>query len=75
MCWQVERERGRLTQRSVHQQRQTREQEMLHYQWFADMGNVDAQRAVGHMLTHGALQDPVRALRYFEWASEPYASS
>ncbi|KAK9842763.1 hypothetical protein WJX74_002011 [Apatococcus lobatus] len=66
----VERERGRLTQRSVHQQRQTREQEMMHYQWFADMGNVDAQRAVGHMLTHGNLQDPARALQYFRRAAE-----
>ncbi len=37
---------------------------MLHYQWFADFGNVDAARAVAHMLTHGSLRDYDQAIYY-----------
>lgn len=40
---------------------------MLHYQWFADFGNVDAARAVAHMLTHGALRDYEQAIYYLRW--------
>jgi TPR repeat protein len=36
-------------------------------QWFADLGNVDAQRAVGQILSAGgAGRDPEQALRYFQ---------
>lgn len=43
----------------------TREQEMLHYQWFADMGNMDAARVVGKMLSSGGSHNSDQALRYF----------
>ena len=43
----------------------SREQEMLHYQWFADMGYVDAQRAVGRLLSQGGAELAEKALRYF----------
>ncbi len=45
--------------------RPSREQEVLHYQWFADLGSVEAQRAVGQIFSHGALRNPEQALRYF----------
>lgn len=36
---------------------------------FADLGNVDAQRAVGQILSAGgAGRDPEQALRYFQCA-------
>jgi TPR repeat protein len=38
--------------------------QVLHYQWFADFGNVDAARAVAHMLSHGAARDYEQAIRY-----------
>ncbi len=40
--------------------------QVLHYQWFADFGNVDAARAVAHMLTHGSLRDYEQALYYLK---------
>lgn len=43
----------------------SREQELLHYQWFADMGYVDAQRAVGRLLAHGGPEMAIKALHYF----------
>ena len=43
----------------------TREQELLHYQWFADMGYVDAQRAVGRLLANGGPEMATKALHYF----------
>ncbi len=47
----------------------TREQQQLHYQWFADLGSTEAKRALGQMLTQGAHRDPVSALRYFRSAA------
>ena len=47
----------------------TGENEVLHLQWFADMGNVDAQRMLGRLLAQGSgPQDLRRALRYFRCA-------
>ncbi len=46
----------------------TREQQVLHYQWFADLGSAEAQRALGQMLTQGVQRDPEQAFRYFRWA-------
>ena len=46
----------------------TREQQQLHYQWFADLGSTEAKRALGQMLTQGAQRDPAAALRYFRSA-------
>ena len=55
----------RLSHKTAHVARPpSSEQEVLHYQWFADFGNVDAARAVAHMLSHGAGRDYERALRY-----------
>lgn len=46
-------------------------QDVLHYQWFADLGNVDAQRAVGQILSaSGTQRDPVQAARYFQQAAD-----
>ncbi len=55
----------RLSSKAVVNSRRSREQEVLHYRWFADLGNSDAARALGQMLSHGALRDPEQALRYF----------
>ena len=45
---------------------------MLHFQWFADMGNAEAQRTLGQMLNQGGQQrDPQQALRYFRCAHDP----
>ena len=65
-CAQVER--VRLSSKAVVNSRRSREQEVLHYRWFADLGNSDAARALGQMLSHGALRDPEQALRYFRCA-------
>ena len=43
--------------------------QVLHYQWFADFGNVDAARAVAHMLSHGAARDYEQAIRYLRQAA------
>ena len=61
-------ERVRLNSKAVASSRRSREQEVLHYRWFADLGNSDAARALGQMLSHGALRDPEQALRYFRCA-------
>lgn len=49
----------------------TREQQVLHYQWFADLGSAEAQRALGQMLTQGVQRDPEQAFRYFRCAYLP----
>lgn len=36
----------------------------LHYQWFADFGNVDAAREAARLLAHGASRDYEAAARY-----------
>ena len=59
-------ERVRLNDKTASMRRPSKEQEMLHYQWFADLGSVEAQRAVGHLFSHGSLRDPDQALRYFK---------
>lgn len=61
-------ERVRLDLKSAAASRRSSEQEVLHYQWFADLGNTDAARAVGQMLSSGSLRDPQQALRYFRQA-------
>ena len=47
----------------------TIEQEMLHYQWFADHGHAEAAKAVAHLLTHGEDQDLGAALDYLMQAA------
>lgn len=42
----------------------SREQEVLHYQWFADMGYVDAQRVVGRLLSQAGESSSEKGLRY-----------
>ena len=42
----------------------SREQEVLHYQWFADMGYVDAQRVVGRLLSQAGESSAEKGLRY-----------
>lgn len=42
----------------------SREQEMLHYQWLADMGYVDAQRVVGHLMSQAGEQSAAKGVRY-----------
>lgn len=37
---------------------------MLHYQWFADMGYVDAQRVVGRLLSQGGDQFVEKGFHY-----------
>ena len=63
-------ERVRLDIKSAAASRRSSEQEVLHYQWFADLGNTDAARAVGQMLSSGSLRDPQQALRYFRQAPQ-----
>lgn len=58
-------DRVRLNYKSASMRRPSREQEVLHYQWFADLGSVEAQRAVGQIFSHGAMRNPEQALRYF----------
>ena len=58
----------RLSAKAAQSGRRSAEQEVLHYQWFADLGNTDAARAVGQMLSSGAIRDPAQALRYFRHA-------
>lgn len=62
----VQVERVRLNHKTASMRRGSQEQEMLHYQWFADLGSVEAQRAVGHLFSHGPLRNPDQALRYFK---------
>lgn len=62
---QVQVERVRLNYKSASMRRPSREQEVLHYQWFADLGSVEAQRAVGQIFSHGAMRNPEQAFRYF----------
>jgi len=38
--------------------------QILHYQWFADFGNMDAAREAARMLTHGSAADHEQAIRY-----------
>lgn len=60
----------RLSYKTAHTWRPSTEQEVLHYQWFADFGNVDAARAVAHMLSHGAARDLDQAMRYLRQAAD-----
>lgn len=48
----------------------TVEQEMLHYQWFADHGHAEAAKAVAHLLIHGDEQDLGAALDYLTQAAD-----
>lgn len=61
-------DRVRLNLKAAAGGRRSTEEEVLHYQWFADLGNTDAARAVGQMLSSGAMRDPSQALRYFRRA-------
>ena len=61
-------ERSRLGTQTWHTSGPSREQEVLHYQWFADMGNLDAQRQLARMFAHGEQADLPRSLRYFRYA-------
>lgn len=62
-------ERSRLGTQTWHTSGPSREQEVLHYQWFADMGNLDAQRQLARMFAHGEQADLPRSLRYFRCKS------
>ncbi|KAK9818102.1 hypothetical protein WJX72_007209 [[Myrmecia] bisecta] len=66
---QVDRVHGRLSMKNVADHRPSREQEALHYQWFADLGNIDAQRMAGQIFSHGDMRDHEQALRYFRQAA------
>jgi hypothetical protein len=55
----------RLDNSAARRGHPSREQEVLHFQWFADLGNPDAQRRVGQLLSQGGTHDPQQALRYF----------
>ncbi|KAK9906721.1 hypothetical protein WJX75_006842 [Coccomyxa subellipsoidea] len=63
-------ERMRLSAGASWRGHPTREQQVLHYQWFADLGSAEAQRALGQMLTTGVQRDPEQAFRYFRQAAE-----
>lgn len=45
-------------------------QEVLHYQWFADFGHVEAARAVALALARGGDADMVRAVGYLRQSAE-----
>lgn len=45
--------------------------QMLHYQWFADFGNVDAAREAARLLAHGSAADHEQAVKYLLQASRP----
>lgn len=47
----------------------SREQQKLHFQWFADLGSPEAQRALGQLLSQGSLRDPAQALHYFRFGT------
>ena len=67
-------EKVRLSVRSQHGLRSAREQQWLQfYQYSADMGDVDAQTAVGQLFNRGARglqRDHQQALHYFRWVSD-----
>lgn len=44
---------------------------MLHYQWFADFGNVDAAREAARLLAHGTAADHEQAVKYLLQARPP----
>ena len=60
-------DRGRLGTPGWQAGGPSRDQEVLHYQWFADMGNLDAQRQLARMFSQGAQADLPRSLRYFRY--------
>lgn len=68
-------ERMRLSAGASWRGHPTREQQVLHYQWFADLGSAEAQRALGQMLTTGVQRDPEQAFRYFRSATGTFSSS
>ena len=53
-----------LSERREQPQLFSREQEVMHYQWFADMGDVDAQMVVGRLLSQGGEQSAAKGLKY-----------
>ncbi|KAK9842449.1 hypothetical protein WJX81_000710 [Elliptochloris bilobata] len=63
-------ERMRLSAGGVPRMQPSREQQKLHFQWFADLGSPEAQRALGQLLSQGSLRDPAQALHYFRQAAE-----
>lgn len=69
-AWQMERARLGLKGRTGAA-RPTREQEVLHFQWFADMGNTDAQRMLARLLQQSrGRADRRQALHYFRHAQQ-----
>jgi hypothetical protein len=63
----VQVEQVKLEDASTRRAMPSRGQEVLHYQWFADLGNPEAQRRVGQLLSMGAEQNPQQALHYFQY--------
>jgi len=67
-------EKVRLSVRSLHGLRSAKEQQWLQfYQYSADMGDVDAQAALGQLFNygaHGLERDHQQALHYFRQAAE-----
>ncbi len=72
-------ERMRLAAGGASRMAPSREQQRLHFQWFADLGSPEAQRALGQLLSQGAARDPAQALRYFRCGRgalfQPYGPS
>ncbi|KAL4449404.1 hypothetical protein ABPG77_007048 [Micractinium sp. CCAP 211/92] len=61
----------KLSHKTAHSRRGlTSEQEMLHYQWFADFGNVDAAREAARLLAHGSAADHEQAVKYLLQAAD-----
>ncbi|CAD7697799.1 unnamed protein product [Ostreobium quekettii] len=67
-------EKVRLSARSLHGLRSAKEQQWLQfYQYSADMGDVDAQAALGQLFNygaHGLERDHQQALHYFRQAAD-----
>jgi TPR repeat protein len=72
LVWRAQVERTRLAAGPLWRAGQpSREQQVLHFQWFADLGSAEAQRTLGQMLNAGGQQrDPGQALRYFRCARQ-----
>ena len=64
----MQRERSRLGTHNWQRGGPSRDQEVLHYQWFADMGNLDAQRQLARMFASGEEADLQRSLHYYRHA-------
>ncbi|KAL4427757.1 hypothetical protein ABPG75_001846 [Micractinium tetrahymenae] len=60
-----------LSHKTAHSRRgPSSEQEMLHYQWFADFGNVEAAREAARLLAHGTAADHEQAFKYLLQAAD-----